>query len=85
MINIDGHNGRLEIEYKPCSDVEGWVVATSMCEDVGAWLGWGTRATLRELAPPTLPSSSSTIVGAFLGDTRGEATSPVDVGAKVTN
>ena len=56
-----------------------------MCEDVGVWLGWGTRATLRELAPPTLPSSSSTIVGAFLGDTRGEATSPVDVGAKVTN
>ena len=59
------------------------MVATSIREDVGAWLGWGTRATLRELAPPTL-SSSSTIVGAFLGDTRGEATSPVDVGAKVT-
>ena len=72
------------IEYKPCREAEGWVVATSIHEDVGAWLGWGTRATLRELAPPTFPSSSSTIVGAFLGGTRAEPTSPVDVGAKVT-
>lgn len=72
----------ITIEYKPCSGPEGWVVATSIHEAVGAWLGWGTRATLRELAPPTFSSSSSTIVGAFLGDTRAEPISPVDVGGK---
>ena len=58
------------------------MVATSIHEDVGACLGWETRATLRELAPHTFPSSSSTIVGAFLGDARAELTSPVDVGGK---
>ena len=58
------------------------MVATSIHEDVGVWLGSETTATLRELAPPTFPSSSSTIVGAFLGDARAELTSPVDVGGK---